>query len=72
VMCLVEYQNYRTVIPKEIRIGVSAEMDTKLSVRGDSFSFALMVYRVTVMPHYFSSKFCLYNTSISRVELMSW
>jgi hypothetical protein len=29
-MCLVEYQNYRMVIPKELGKGISAETDTKL------------------------------------------
>jgi hypothetical protein len=30
VMCLVEYQNYRMAIPKELGKSVSAETDTKL------------------------------------------
>jgi hypothetical protein len=30
VTCLVEYQNYRTVVPKELGKAVSAVTDTKL------------------------------------------
>jgi hypothetical protein len=29
-MCMIEYQNYRMVFPKELGEGVSAETDTKL------------------------------------------
>jgi hypothetical protein len=29
-MCLVKYQNYRMVVPKELGKGVSAVMDKKL------------------------------------------
>jgi hypothetical protein len=30
VMCLVEYRNYRTAIPMDVRKGVSTETDKKL------------------------------------------